>query len=122
VLSILVASFSLFIRTEPNQFTLISMTCAMVIGTSLVQIFTNLYFIQHKKIANIYTIIAYIIYITLIVYVEIVGYETVFPKFNSINVSATQVANSVNLPMYFDFFKNRYSFRYCPIQSFEGIN
>jgi len=103
VLSILVGSLSLFLRTEPNQFTLIRMTCAMVIGTAMVQIFTNLYFIQHKRIANIYTIIAYTIYTILIIYVQIVGYETVFPKFNSINGSASQVANSINLPMYLEF-------------------
>ena len=92
VLSILVGSFSLFLRTEPNQFLLIRMTCAMIIGTAMVQIFTNLYFIQHKRIANIYTIAAYTIYIFLILYVEIVGYDTVFPK-----------SNSVNLPMYLEF-------------------
>jgi AraC-like DNA-binding protein len=65
------------------------MICAMIIGTSMVQIFTNLYFIQHKRIANIYTIVAYAIYIFLIFYVKFVGYETVFPK-----------SHSVNLPIY----------------------
>ena len=64
----------------------------MLIGTSMVQIFTNLYFIQHKRIANIYTIIAYAIYIYLIFYIRIVGYDTVFPK-----------SNSINLPRYLDF-------------------
>jgi AraC-like DNA-binding protein len=80
------------------------MTCAMLIGTSMVQIFTNLYFIQHKKIANIYTICAYTIYIFLLFYVEIVGYDTVFPKSNNINSQASQGARSINLPMYLDFF------------------
>jgi len=103
VLSILVGSLSLFLRTEPNHFKLIRMTCAMLIGTAMVQIFTNLYFVQHKRIANVYTIVAYLIYIILIIYVQIVGYETVFPKFNGINVSASQVSNSVNLPMYLEF-------------------
>jgi AraC-like DNA-binding protein len=69
------------------------MICPMLIGTSMVQIFTNLYFIQHKKIANIYLIFAYAIYIYLIIYVQIVGYETVFLK-----------SKSVNLPIYLDFF------------------
>ena len=76
----------------------------MLVGTSLVQILTNLYFIQHKKIANIYTIAAYTIYIFLIIYVQIVGYETVFPNSNRINISGDQAANSVNIPMYLDFF------------------
>jgi len=76
----------------------------MVVGTSLVQILTNLYFIQHKKIANIYTIAAYTIYIFLIIYVQIVGYETVFPNSNRINISLDQATNRVNLPMYLDFF------------------
>lgn len=80
------------------------MTCAMLIGTSMVQIFTNLYFIQHKKIANIYTIAAYTIYIFLIFYVEFTGYDTVFPKANGITSIGTQAATSVNLPIYLDFF------------------
>jgi AraC-like DNA-binding protein len=104
VLAILVGSFCLFIRSVPDQLILIRMICPMLIGTSMVQIFTNLYFVQHKRIANIYLISAYTIYIYLIIYVQIVGYETVFPKFNSIGISTTQVANSINLPMYLDFF------------------
>ena len=92
VLSICVASYCLFLRTAPHQYVLIKMTCAMLVGTSLVQIFTNLYFIEHKKIANIYTIAAYTIYVFLILYVEIVGYDTVF-----------SIANSINLPIYLDF-------------------
>ena len=63
----------------------------MIIGTSMVQIFTNLYFIQHKKVANIYLITAYTIYLFLIIYVQIVGYETVFAK-----------SKSINLPMFLD--------------------
>jgi len=91
VFAILVASFILFIRTSPDQFVLIKMICPMLIGTSMVQIFTNLYFIQHKRIANIYLISAYAIYIYLIFYVEIVGYEAVFTK-----------SNGVVLPKYID--------------------
>jgi AraC-like DNA-binding protein len=104
VLAILLGSFCLFIRSVPDQLILIRMICPMLIGTSMVQIFTNLYFVQHKRIANIYLISAYTIYIYLIIYVQIVGYETVFPKFNSIGISTTQVANSINLPMYLEFF------------------
>jgi len=65
----------------------------MLIGTSLVQILTNLYFIQHKKIANIYVIAAYSIYILLIFYVQIIGYDRVFTK-----------SNSIDLPLYLNFF------------------
>jgi len=104
VLSILVGAFSSFISNEPNQYILIRMCCAMIIGTAMVQIFTNLYFIQHKRIANIYTVIAYTIYVILIIYVQIVGYETVFPKLNSINSLVSQGANNINLPMYLNFF------------------
>ena len=93
VLSILVNCFFAFIRTEPDQNMLIKMVTPMLVGTSMVQIFTNLYFIQHKRIANIYLIIAYTIYIYFIFYVQIVGYDIVFP-----------IANSVNLPMYLDIF------------------
>jgi AraC-like DNA-binding protein len=104
VLAIGVGSFSLFIRTSPDQFILLKMICAMLVGTSMVQIFTNLYFIQHKKIANIYTIVAYTIYVFLILYVEIVGYDTVFPKANGINSPGSKAAISTNLPIYLDFF------------------
>ena len=76
----------------------------MLVGTSMVQIFTNLYFIQHQKIANIYTITAYTIYVFLILYVEIVGYDTVFPKANGINNPGSKAAISTNLPIYLDFF------------------
>ena len=93
VLAIGVGSFCSFIKTSPEQFKLIRMICPMLLGTSLVQIFTNLYFIQHKKIANIYTINAYAIYILFIFYVEVIGYDIVFPK-----------SKSVNLPIYLDFF------------------
>jgi hypothetical protein len=102
--SILVNCFFAFIRTEPDQNMLIKMVTPMLVGTSMVQIFTNLYFIQHKKIANIYTIAAYAIYIYLIFYVQIMGYDTVFPKANSIISPATQGAISFNLPFYLDFF------------------
>jgi AraC-like DNA-binding protein len=83
---------------------LVKMITPMLVGTSMVQIFTNLYFIQHKKIANIYTIFAYTIYIILLFYVEIVGYDTVFPKSNIINSPAAQDTKSVNLPIFLDFF------------------
>ncbi len=76
----------------------------MIVGTALVQIFTNLYFIQHKKIANIYTIVAYSIYIYLIFYIQIMGYDTVFPKSNRINSLTAQGAISFNLPFYLNFF------------------
>ena len=104
VLSILLTSFFSFFRSEPDQYVLIKMICPMIVGTSMVQIFTNLYFIQHKKIANIYTIAAYSIYIFLIFYVQIVGYDSVFPKSNLTNSPAPQGANSINLPMYLNFF------------------
>lgn len=104
VLSILTVSFLSFIRTGPDEYILISMIFKMVIGTSLVQIFTNLYFIQHKRIANIYTIAAYTIYLCLIFYVQIVGYDKVFPKSNVLISSTNQIVNRINLPNYISFF------------------
>ena len=95
VLAIFAGSFLLFIKSEPDQYRLIRMICPMLVGTSMVQIFTNLYFIQHKRIANIYTISAYTIYLFLIFYVEFVGYETVFSK-----------SKSINLPIYLDLLLN----------------
>ena len=104
VFSLLVGSFCSFISTGLDQYILIKMICPMIVGTSMVQIFTNLYFIQHKKIANIYTIVAYSIYVYLVFYLQIMGYDTVFPKANSIISPATQGAISFNLPIYLDFF------------------
>ena len=95
VLALLVSAFCLFIRTSPDQFALIRMICPMLIGTSLVQIFTNLYFIQHKRVANIYLYSAYAIYVYLIFYAQIVGYDTVFTK-----------AYGTILPMYLDILIN----------------
>jgi len=80
------------------------MICPMIVGTAMVQIFTNLYFIRHKKIANIYIIVAYTIYIYLIFYVQIMGYDTVFPNPSRTNSLSAQGANIFNLPIYLDFF------------------
>ena len=104
VLAILVYSFCSFFGPGPDHYILIKMICPMIVGTALVQIFTNLYFIQHKKIANIYTIVAYSIYIYLIFYIQIMGYDTVFPKSNRINSLTAQGAISFNLPFYLNFF------------------
>jgi len=97
VISILVISLCSFIRTEPGQYYFLIKICKIIMGTSIVQIFTNLYFIQHKRIANIYTIVAYTFYVFLIFYVQIVGYDTVFTKSSILN-------NSYNLPTYLNFF------------------
>jgi len=97
VLSILVISFCTFFRTKPDQYFFLIKICKIFLGTSMVQIFTNLYFIQHKKIANIYTIAAYSFYIFLIFYIQIVGYDIVFTKSSILN-------NSYNLPNYLLFF------------------
>jgi len=93
VLSILVISFCSFYRTDLGQYFFLIKICKIILGTSIVQIFTNLYFIQHRRIANIYTIAAYSFYIFLIFYVKMVGYDTVFTKSSILN-------NSYNLPLY----------------------
>lgn len=93
ILSILVVSFFSFYRSGPDQYVLVMKICKVVIGTSLVQIFTNLYFIQHRKIANIYTVSVYSFYIFLIFYIQMVGYDKVFLKSSIID-------NSYNLPIY----------------------
>ena len=93
VLSILVISFCSFIRNDPGQYFFLIKICKIVLGTSIVQIFTNLYFIQHRRIANIYTIAAYSFYIFLIFYIQMMGYDTVFTKSSILN-------NSYNLPLY----------------------
>jgi len=93
ILAILVITFCSFIRTGPGQYFFLIKICKIFIGTSIVQIFTNLYFVQHKRIANIYTITAYTFYFFLIFYIQIVGYDTVFTK-------SSIMDNSYNLPFY----------------------
>lgn len=97
VLAILVGAFCSFFRKEPGEYFFIVKISRIVLGTSIVQIFTNLYFIQYKRIANIYTIAAYSFYTFLIFYIQIVGYDTVFTKSAILN-------NSYNLPSYINFF------------------
>jgi len=104
VISCIVINFCLFIRTGTDQYVFIIQIFKVVTGTSVVQLFTNLYFIQHKKLANIYIISAYTFYIFLIFYVQIVGYDTVFPKNNLLNSTGGQGGNSFNLPIYLNFF------------------
>ena len=104
VLSAAVSSFFSFITSGPDQYVFLLKICKVVLGTSVVQIFTNLYFVQHRKLANIYTISAYTFYIFLILYVQVVGYDTVFPKYNLIRSSGDQRDLNFNLPIYLNFF------------------
>ena len=104
VLSVVVSSFCSLIMTGPDQYIFLLKICKVVAGTSLVQIFTNLYFIQHRRLANIHTIAAYTFYIILIIYVQFVGYDSVFPKFNSIRSAGDQRDLDFNLPIYLNFF------------------
>jgi len=104
VLSVSVSSFFSFIMTGPDQYILLFKICKVVVGTSIVQIFTNLYFIQYRRLANIHTIAAYTLYIILIIYIKYVGYDTVFPKLNSIRSVVDQRDLGFNLPIYFNFF------------------
>jgi len=97
VLAILVGAFCCFFRRDPGDYFFLIKISRIVLGTSMVQIFTNLYFIQFKKIANIYTIAAYSFYTFLIFYVQVVGYDTVFTK-------SAILHNSYNLPSYLKFF------------------
>jgi len=97
VLAILVGAFCSFFRKEPGEYFFLIKISRIVLGTSIVQIFTNLYFIQYKRIANIYTIAAYSFYTFLIFYIQIVGYDTVFTKSAILN-------NTYNLPNLLHFF------------------
>jgi len=104
VLSVCVSSFFSLIITGPDQYILLFKICKVVVGTSVVQIFTNLYFIQHRRLANIHTIAAYTFYIILIIYIQSVGYDTVFPKLNSIRSAGDQRDLGFNLPIFLNFF------------------
>ena len=97
ILSILVVSFFSFYRSGPDQYVFVMKLCKIILGTSLVQIFTNLYFIQHRRIANIYTVATYIFHGFLIGYVQYVGYNRVFTK-------SSIIENTYNLPFYLIFF------------------
>jgi len=104
VLAITVSSFCSFIMTGPDQYIFLLKICKVVAGTAVVQIFTNLYFIQHKKIANIHFISAYIFYIFLICYVQVVGYDNVFPKYNTKTSFVDQREFTYHLPFILNFF------------------
>jgi len=90
--------------TGPDQYIFIIKICKVVAGISVVQIFTNLYFIQHKKIANIHFISAVTFYVFLIFYVQVVGYDNVFPKYNQKSGIVDLREFSYNLPFYINIF------------------
>ena len=104
VLSVSVSSFCSFSMTGPDQYIFLLKICKVVAGTAVVQIFTNLYFIQHKKLANIHFISAYIFYIFLICYVQFVGYDNVFPKYNTRTSFVDQREFTYHLPVILNFF------------------
>jgi len=104
VLSIGTSSLFSFSMTGPDQFIFIIKICKVITGISTVQIFTNLYFTQHKKIANIHFISAVIFYVFLIFYVQIIGYDTIFPKYNVKSSMVDLREFSYNLPFYINIF------------------
>jgi len=104
IFTVSVSSFFSLIITGPDQYILLFKICKVVAGTSLVQIFTNLYFIQYRRLVNIYTIGAYTFYIILIIYIQFVGYDTVILKFNTIRSPGDQRDLGFNLPIYLNFF------------------
>jgi len=95
--------------TGPDQFVFIIKICKVIAGISVVQIFTNLYFTQHQKIANLHFISAVIFYVFLIFYVQVVGYDNVFPKYNvksgmvDLREFSYNLPFSINLFVYFYF-------------------
>ncbi len=90
--------------TGPDQYVFVFKLCKAILGLSVVQIFTNLYFIQHRRLANIHLISAIAFYTFLICYVQVVGYEHVFPKYNLIASVVDQREFYYNLPIYINFF------------------
>ena len=104
VLTVSVSTFCSLIRTGPDQYVFVFKLCKAALGLSVVQIFTDLYFIQHKKLANIHLISAIVFYIFLICYVQVVGYDHVFPKYNLIASVADQREFHYHLPFYINFF------------------
>ena len=104
VLSVSVTTFCSLNMTGPDQYIFVFKLSKAVLGLSVVQIFTDLYFIQHKKLANIHLLSAIAFYLLLICYVQIVGYDQVFPKYNLISSVADQREFHYNLPIYINFF------------------
>ena len=104
VLAVAVSSFCSFNMTGPDQYIFVLKICKVVAGTAVVQVFTNLYFIKQKKIANIHFITAYIFYIILICYVQIVGYDNVFPKYNTRTSFVDDREFTYHLPLILNFF------------------
>jgi AraC-like DNA-binding protein len=104
VLSVSVVTFCSLIMTGPDQYVFVFKISKAVLGLSVVQTFTDLYFIQHKKLANIHLISAVAFYLFLICYVQVVGYDQVFPRYNLISSVADQREFHYNLPVYINFF------------------
>lgn len=127
------ASFCSFVMFGPDQYIMIIMLCKAIVATSLVQVFTNIYFIKHKIIANIYSIISVIFFIFLIFYVYGLGHEnSVFPKYNTITSVLDQREFRYNLPIYlkvfvylffigFNAFSFYYSYNILFLFSFNNI-
>lgn len=104
-LAVAAASLCSFAMTGPDQFIIQIMLCKVVVAVSLIQIFTNIYFIKHRVIANVYSITSVVFFLFLVCYVYGFNHQvSVFPKLNSITSVVDQREFHYNLPIYFKCF------------------
>ena len=96
-------TFSSFIMTGPDQFILLIISCKLIFATSLIQIFTNIYFIKQRFFANVYSAICVSFLLILIIYV-FKHETTVLPKYNAITTVLDQREFDLILPPYLKVF------------------
>ena len=99
------SSYCSFIMSGPDQFIMTLMACKTIVSISLVQIFTNIYFIKYRIIANIYSAISAVFFLFLAFYVFGLNNEaTVFSKYNTITNVLDQREFHFKLPIYLKIF------------------
>ena len=95
--SVIASLFSL-IATGPDQFVLAIFSCKTIVGISMIQIFTYLYFVGYKKFANAYSIFT-ILYLFLLYYFGITN-NNLFPTRNLMTSALDQREFEFKLPFF----------------------
>ena len=92
-----ISSLGSLIASGPDQFVLEIFTCKAIVGTSMVQIFTYLYFIRYKKIANLHSIFT-VMYLLLLTFYALRN-ENMFPRHNAITSVMDQREFEFKIPV-----------------------
>jgi AraC-like DNA-binding protein len=105
IIGVGISSFCSFIMSGPDQYILTIILCKVIVATSLIQIFTNIYFVKYRVIANVYTLITAVFFLFLAIYVY--GFKneaTLVLKTNTITSALDQREFDLILPIYLKLF------------------